>query len=91
MPLVKRDGFGSKKAQTAVTHALLNDLVLFGAIYNWWTRRDTPGFEPSGVNLFISCLFALPTTLFAAYLGGSLVYNYGMGVGRKSSKDKKAQ
>jgi uncharacterized membrane protein len=91
MPLIKRDGVSSRKAQTGIAHAVLNDLMFFGAIYNWWTRRQAPGFEQSTTNIAISCFFALPTTLFAAHLGASLVYNYGMGVGRKSNKAKKAQ
>lgn len=90
MPLIKRDGFTSRKAKTALAHAFLNDLVFFGAMYNWWTRRDVPGFEPSTVNLAISSLFALPTGLFAAYLGGSLVYDYGMGIGRRNKVKKEA-
>jgi uncharacterized membrane protein len=88
MPLIKRDGFTSPKAKTALAHAFLNDLVFFGAMYNWWTRRDVPGFEPSTANLAISSAFTLPTGIYAAYLGGSLVYDYGMGIGRKSKAKK---
>jgi uncharacterized membrane protein len=34
------------------------------------------------MNVFVSGALAGPSTLFAAYLGGQLVYQYGMGVGR---------
>lgn len=91
MPLVKRDGLGSRKAQTGVLHALINDITVFGAAYNYWTRRDVTGFQPSDTNVLISAAIAVPATFFAAYLGGSLVYTYGMGVGRGQSKAKKAQ
>ncbi|KAF2465633.1 uncharacterized protein BDR25DRAFT_270343 [Lindgomyces ingoldianus] len=91
MPLIKRNGFGSRKAQIGVLHAMLNDVGVFGSAYNWWTRRTVVGFEPSGTNVLISSVLALPTCLFAAYLGGALVYTYGMGVGRGRNKVKKAQ
>ncbi|KAF2196632.1 hypothetical protein GQ43DRAFT_467033 [Delitschia confertaspora ATCC 74209] len=91
MPLIKRDGTNSPKARTGIMHAALNNLVLSGAVYNWWTRRHAPGFEASGTNLAISSLVALPTVFFSAYLGGSLVYNYGMGMGKSSNKGKRMQ
>jgi hypothetical protein len=86
-PVIARDGFGSKKAQAGVLHALVNDLT-----YNWWVRRTTTGFVPSTTNVVISAALAVPASFFAAYLGGQLVYQYGMGVGRGSSSNaKKAQ
>ncbi|KAF2110646.1 hypothetical protein BDV96DRAFT_552950 [Lophiotrema nucula] len=91
MPVIKRDGFSSKKAQTGALHALVNDLTVFGAAYNWWTRRNELGFVPTGTNVLVSSALGVPATLFAAYLGGELVYTYGMGVGRGSSKAKKSQ
>lgn len=91
MPVIKRDGLGSRKAQTGVLHALINDLTVFGAAYNYWTRREAVGFHPSDANVLISAAVALPATMFAAYLGGSLVYVYGMGVGRGQARSKKGQ
>ncbi|KAF2020937.1 hypothetical protein BU24DRAFT_416595 [Aaosphaeria arxii CBS 175.79] len=91
MPVIKRDGFGSKKAKAGILHAVVNDLTVFGAAYNFWTRRQKIGFVPSETNLLISILIAIPATLFAAYLGGQLVYQYGMGIGRGQTKSKKAQ
>ncbi|OCL14588.1 hypothetical protein AOQ84DRAFT_21549 [Glonium stellatum] len=93
MPLIQRDGLNTPKARTAVVHAMLNDLSLFALAYNWWTRRAMNDFAPSTTNLMISGMLALPVSTYAAYLGGSLVYDYGMGVGRGSAKakDKKGQ
>lgn len=91
MPLLKRDGISSWKARTAILHAAINDITVLGAAYNWWTRRNVPGFVPSETNLLISTLLSVPSTLFAAYLGGHLVYQYGMGVGRGRSSAKKSQ
>lgn len=91
MPVIRRDGFSSKKAQAGLLHAILNDITLLGAAYNWWTRRGEAGFTPSTQNVLISAVL-VPASFIAAYLGGSLVYKYGMGVGRGSAnKAKKAQ
>lgn len=86
MPVIQRDGFSSKKAKVGVAHALINDITIVGAVYNWWTRRSTTGFVPSNENVLVSTLLAVPATLFAAYLGGSLVYVYGMGFRNGSVK-----
>lgn len=86
MPVIQRDGFSSKKAKLGVMHALINDIAAIGALYNWWSRRDNPGFTPDATNLMISTVVALPTTLYAAYLGGSLVYIHGIGFQNRSAK-----
>ena len=91
MPVIKRDGFSSKKAQTGVAHALINDITVFATAYNWWTRRNAMGFKPDSTNVLISSVLAVPATFFAAFLGGHLVYQYGMGVGQGRSKAKKSQ
>lgn len=86
MPVIKRDGFSSKKAKVGVAHALINDITTVGALYNWWSRRSIAGFMPSNENVLVSTVLAVPATLFAAYLGGSLVYVYGMGFGNRGVK-----
>lgn len=91
MPLIKRDGFNSRKAKVGVAHAAINDITVIAAVANWWTRRNRPMFEPSSTNLILSCVMALPATLFAAHLGGKLVYIYGMGFSGGQAKAKKAQ
>ncbi|KAJ4381715.1 hypothetical protein N0V86_003079 [Didymella sp. IMI 355093] len=89
-PVIQRDGFQSKKAKVGAVHALLNDIALFATIYNWWTRSQQIGFTPSTSNVLISSALALPVTMYSAYLGGSLVYEYGMGFS-KTTPLKKAQ
>ncbi|PSN73457.1 hypothetical protein BS50DRAFT_568992 [Corynespora cassiicola Philippines] len=89
-PVIKRDGFSSKKAQIGVVHALVNEVTVFGTAYNYWTRRSNIGFAPSPTNVLVSAV-AHPASVFAAYLGAKLVYQYGMGVGRGSSRAKKSQ
>ncbi|CAI6314325.1 unnamed protein product [Periconia digitata] len=89
-PVIQRDGFSSKKAQTGVMHALISDLTVFAAVYNWWSRRDTAGFLPSTTNAVVSAA-VVPTVFFAAFLGGQLTYQFGMGIGGGSSSTKKKQ
>lgn len=92
MPLIKRDGLGSRKAKIAIAHAMINDMTVLAAVFNWWTRRTTPMFMPTTTNILVSSMFALPATMFAAHLGGSLVYNYGMGLRiGQAAKAKKGQ
>jgi uncharacterized membrane protein len=89
MPVIKRDGISSAKAKTGIAHAMVNDIAVFGTAYNWWTRRTAIGFRPDGTNVLVSAALAIPASFFAAYLGGQLVYQYGMGVGKGSSKKAK--
>ncbi|KAH7396836.1 hypothetical protein DE146DRAFT_52346 [Phaeosphaeria sp. MPI-PUGE-AT-0046c] len=89
MPIIQRDGFSSKKAKLGVMHALINDITVVGAFYNWWSRRSTAGFIPDSTNLLVSILLAAPATLYAAYLGGSLAYVHG--VGFRNMNVKKSQ
>jgi uncharacterized membrane protein len=91
MPVIKRDGFSSKKAKVGVLHAVINDVGVVAAAYNWWSRRSNPGMVPDNTNILISSVVALPATMFAAYLGGSLVYIYGMGFRGGQAKAKKSQ
>jgi uncharacterized membrane protein len=91
MPLIKRDGISSRKAKVGIAHALINDVTVLAAVANWWSRRNRPMFEPSSANILVSCVLALPATLFAAHLGGKLVYNYGMGFTGAQAKAKKGQ
>ncbi|KAF5845846.1 hypothetical protein GGP41_009653 [Bipolaris sorokiniana] len=91
MPLIKRDGLNSRKAKIAIAHAAINDVTVVAAALNWWTRRSRPMFEPTSTNILASCVLALPATLFAAHLGGKLVYNYGMGFTGAQAKAKKSQ
>jgi hypothetical protein len=71
---------------------MVNDVTVFATAYNWWTRRTAVGFKPDTTNILVSSALAVPATAFAAFLGGHLVYKYGMGVGGgSSSRAKKAQ
>jgi len=90
LPLIKRDGFNTKKAQIAVAHAAINYMTIAGAAYNWYTRRANPGFVPSEMNVLVSSVLAMPATVFAASLGGTLVYVHGMGMGG-GARAKKTQ
>jgi uncharacterized membrane protein len=70
------------KVKVMAIHALLNDVAVAGAFYNYWTRSKAEGFLPSGVNVLISSVM-LGGVIYSAYLGGSLVYKHGVGVQRQ--------
>lgn len=63
-------------------HGALNAGALMVSLYNWYTRRHVRGLEPSTTNIVLSGL-TLPLMMFSAYLGGSLVYKYGVAVQRQ--------
>jgi len=77
--------------KTTLIHAGLNDLAIFGAVYNWLTRRNCEDFMPWGGNAFVSAVI-LVMIAYSAFLGGGLVYTHGVGVQRmgkgKEEKDK---
>jgi uncharacterized membrane protein len=88
LPVIARDGISSKKAKVGIAHAVINDISILGAAFNWWTRRQNPGLEATGVNMLVSTVLAVPATLGAAYLGAELIYGMGMGVGRGGASVK---
>jgi len=69
------------KVKTTLTHAGLNDVTILLALYNWLLTRKAEDFKPAGHQIVISGA-ALLTALYAAYLGGGLVYSKGVGVQR---------
>jgi len=75
--------------KTALTHAGLNDVVVGGAIYHWLMERDRPheDYRPYRHQLVLSA-GALVMTLYAAYLGGSLIYTHGVGVQRMGTGEE---
>lgn len=90
LPLILRDGLNSPKVRTGLTHAGLNDVATLALVYNWWTRRGLEGHAAEPINVMLSGVLAMPVMFYAASLGGHLVFVYGMGVGKSSSKQKKA-
>ncbi len=73
-----------RKVKVGLTHAVLNDVGVFAAGFNWWTRRSTAGNAPTDVNILVSSI-CLPLLMLAASLGGMLVYGYGVGVRRQGA------
>ncbi|KAF1988827.1 hypothetical protein K402DRAFT_461748 [Aulographum hederae CBS 113979] len=81
------------KVQTTIAHALANDVVLAISAYSWWVRRQNAAASmagkvgiPTGAAAYapetwmvgVSAVLAVGL-VFAANLGGTLVYNYGVG------------
>lgn len=78
------------KLKMAFVHAILNDIVIAGATWNWYSRRGNVMNAPSGLNVLVSAITA-PILGFAVYLGGKMVFDYGVGVnlrGYWSSKEE---
>lgn len=89
------------KVKIVVAHALVNDVVIAGSAYSWWQRRESAAarlvegknpaeYEIAGGNAGMSVLLGL-LIMYGAYLGGALVYDYGMGLamGKKVIKGEK--
>ncbi|KAK5458470.1 hypothetical protein LTS15_004552 [Exophiala xenobiotica] len=77
------------RIKAGITHAAINDLVFIANLYSWYIRKDkegalNPGKTPNQTNLIISMVL-LPFLLMSAKIGGTLVFNHGVGLnlGRK--------
>jgi len=86
---IKRESDGKEvyrgmvpKVRHGILHALLNDVALMASVYNWWTRKDRAAFAPDGTNIMLSMML-LPGVFFSAYLGGAMIYKYGVAVMRQ--------
>jgi uncharacterized membrane protein len=88
--LIKKRGLGDRATKVGLIHAGLNDVAVAGVVYNWLSRRKRTAFETSGTNASISAVL-LFSTLYSAYLGGSLIYKHGVGVKRMGEGLKKKQ
>ncbi|TKA71773.1 hypothetical protein B0A49_06097 [Cryomyces minteri] len=80
------DGY-NPKLLTGIVHGMLNELALVISLVNWWTKRGAKDYAPSGLNEALSAL-TLPALLFSAFLGGKMVYEYGVGVQRQGEAKK---
>lgn len=79
------------KAKVLVAHALINDVVIAVSAWVWWKRRNASAleyvkeglnpaaYEPQTWMVGASVVLGL-MLVFAANLGGTLVYDYGMGL-----------
>lgn len=85
--LAQANGFDKQnpKIKTLAMHALLNEIALLATLYNWWSRSKSDGHLISNVNAFISTVL-FGAIGYSAFLGGSLVYRYGVAVGRHGSE-----
>jgi uncharacterized membrane protein len=75
------------KLKYAFVHGLINDLVVFAAGYNWWTRRSAAMNASSGTNVLVSAIGFILLSI-SGYLGAEMVYVYGVGVATASDSRK---
>jgi len=73
-----------RKVKIGLAHGVLNDVGVFAAGFNWWTRRSTAENIPTDVNIIVSSI-CLPLLMLSASLGGMLVYDHGVGVRRQGT------
>ncbi|KAL6244320.1 hypothetical protein RBB50_008562 [Rhinocladiella similis] len=91
----EKDAQGKQKStmvpriKAGITHAVVNDIVFVANLYSWYLRKDkeaapNPGKIPTQTNMLISAVL-LPLLMIGAKIGGTLVYNHGVGLhlGRK--------
>lgn len=90
------------KVKVTVAHAVANDVVIAASAYSWWCRRqegitsmlakgvNPVAYEPETWQVGLSVVLGA-LMLFAANLGGSLVYDYGMGLAMGKKVIKKNQ
>lgn len=96
------DGKIKPKVKVTVAHAAINDVVVAASAWLWWQRRNASSvalladgknpasYAVSNGQVGIAVVSGL-LLMFAANLGGSLVYDYGMGLtmGKKVIKGEK--
>ncbi|KIW32576.1 uncharacterized protein PV07_04106 [Cladophialophora immunda] len=91
----EKDAAGKQKStmvpriKACITHAIMNDLVFVVNLYSWYLRKDKEGAVnlgkiPTQTNLIISMVL-LPALMASSKIGGTLVFNHGVGLnlGRK--------
>lgn len=66
---------------TTIYHAALNDIAIVASAFNWWSLRNNVSFIPTPTNAAVSA-FIFAGVGLSGYLGGTLVYKYGIGVQR---------
>jgi len=95
------DGTIKSKVKVLAAHAAINDLVLGLSTWVWWGRRQVlQGLDGKSAGTIESSAGAVALSVllggavfFAANLGGSLVYDYGMGLsmGKQVIKGEKKE
>lgn len=91
----EKDATGKQKntmvprIKATITHAIINDIVFVVNLYSWYLRKDKTGAvnigkTPTTTNIIISAVL-LPVLIISAKIGGTLVFNHGVGLnlGRK--------
>jgi uncharacterized membrane protein len=87
--MISSRGLKARSVQTTLLHAVLMDVAIAGAAYNWYSRKDVTGFMSEKINLAISGATLL-AVLYSSSLGGKLVYEHGIGVSKVGAVKKAA-
>lgn len=83
--MVQANGLNFKepKIRKTLYHAGLNDVAVGAAAWSLWKHWKTPAGTPISGSRALFALSIIIGTGFSAYLGGSLVYEHGVGVQRQ--------
>lgn len=72
------------KMKLGFMHAALNDVGIIASGYTWYARRPVVAMLPGDAGVLLSAVL-LPTLMFSSYLGGQMVYKYGVGVNTRKA------
>lgn len=77
------------KVKITLAHAAINDVVIAVSAYIWWIKRQGTivTYQPDTWVVGASVLLGL-ALVFTANLGGTLTYNYGVGMSIAKGKGK---
>ena len=79
------------KVKITIAHAVANDVVLAASAYSWWCRRQSSAlnvaYAPENWMVGASVVLLLALA-YSANLGGTLTYNYGVGMSIAKGKGK---
>jgi uncharacterized membrane protein len=78
---------GTKAHRTALTHALINVVVILLMLASWLVRLAT-GFDELSVGGFVLSLLGLLLLAVSGYLGGELAYRHGVRVADEETQLK---
>lgn len=77
---------GTKAFRTGIIHLILNDTITAIFVVSFLIRRGDNGTEPTSIGLIVVSAVALLLLAASGWLGGQLVYRYGVRVAAESDQ-----
>lgn len=77
------------KVKMTISHALLNDAVVAISAYTWWCKRESSSLNYANEGWMVAASIVAGVLLtYSGHLGGTLTYNYGVGLNASKGKGK---